>query len=143
MKTIYMSDLKELSGKQFDTVEELEAAEAKVNEKLAKKHELAEIRKADAEAVKKAITERLEAEAAANKAKKEAYKVYLEALDEAAKSVREKKEAENKALKEFCDKHPEGFHDTITVGDVSYKFDYSTNNVTYTDPFRKLLGFWF
>ena len=51
----YVSDLKELNGKVYDTVEELEAAEAKANEAIAEKQKKASARKEAAAVVDQAI----------------------------------------------------------------------------------------
>ena len=133
--------------------EQIEAAEAQLAE--LKKAQLAKVeaekeaaklaRKEEAVVVEQAITARYEVEAAAKKARAEAYKVYLEACDAEDAKVREAKEAEKNALKEFCEKHPEGFHTTIKLGDITYNYDYSENQpVKFVDPFKKLFNeFWF
>ena len=55
MKTYYESELKELQGKRYTDVKELEKAEAEVNKEVAKKQELASARKAEADKVSKTI----------------------------------------------------------------------------------------
>ena len=55
MKTYYESELKELQGKRYTDVKELEKAEAEVNKEVAKKQELASVRKAEADKVSKTI----------------------------------------------------------------------------------------
>ena len=123
-------------NKMFDTEEELKAAEEEKENKVA-------LRKADADVVKKAITARVEAQIAARQAKLDAYKAYLAACDEAEQKVEEAKKEEKIRLSEFCEKHPEGFHDTIKIGDMTYNYNYSTkNHINCLDPFIKLLG-WF
>lgn len=132
-----------LLKKPFDSVEELKAAEDEYNKAHAVELRAKEERKAEAEDVKAAITARVEAEIEAKKAKQEAYKIYLEACDKADKSVSEAKAKESEKLTAFCKKHPEGFHDTIQIGNVTYNYDYSTNVVSsYVDPFLRLLS-WF
>lgn len=132
----------ELLNKPFDTVEELEAAEAEVRKVEEEKKAAAETKKTEAEEVKKAIVARVDAEVCAKKAKAEAYKKYLEELDTITKEVEEFKENEAKELKAFCEKYG-GFHETITIGDITYKCDYSTK-VNHVDPIKKLLdSFWF
>ena len=120
----------EILNKNFDSVEELEAAEKEKVEKTAK-------RKAEADEVKEAVTARVQAQIDARKAKNEAYKVYLQACEEADQKVREATKEERAKLKAFCEKHPEGYHDTIKIGDVTYKYSYNDNR--YVDPFLRLL----
>lgn len=131
-----------LLKKPFDTVAELEAAEEEYRAAHALEIKAREERKAEADEIKAAIKARLEAELAAKQAKADAYKVYLEACDNADKTVKFARETENKLLTIFCEKHPEGFHDTIQIGDVTYKCNYSLNTTSYTDPFIRLLN-WF
>ncbi len=125
----------ETLNKMFDSEEELKKAEEEKESKIA-------LRKQEAEAVKAAVTARVEAQLAARKAKEAAYEVYLAACDEADKKVEEAKQNELAELREFCQKHPEGFHDTIKIGDVTYSYNYNGNRNTYVDPFMRLLG-WF
>lgn len=128
-------------GKPFDSVEALEAAEAAVLKEEEEKKKAATIKKTAADVVKVAIVKRVEAEAAARKAKTEAYEKYLKELDAIDAKVADAKTAESEALKTFCEKYG-SFHDTITIGDVTYNCNYETN-VSYVDPIRKLLdSFW-
>lgn len=140
-KTVYLSDLKELEGKQFESMKELEAAEAKVSEETKKRQELTDAKKTMADKVKAAITERIEAEARAKKVKTEAYKAYLKALDAENAKVNEKKKAENEALREFCKKYGY-YHDTIKIGDASYDYRYSDSSeyapVSLLDVFNNI-----
>lgn len=129
-KTIYLSDMKELEGKHFETMGDLEKAEAEVVEANKKKQDTASERKAEADKVKAAITARIEAESSAKKAKAEAYKSYLKALDEANSAVNDKKKSETTALREFCKKYGY-FHDTIKIGDVSYDYRYGIDESGY------------
>ena len=122
-KTVYLSDLKELAGKQFETMEALEEAEAKVSEEAKKKQEAADAKKAKAESVKAAIVARMEAEANAKKAEAEAYRAYLRVADEEKKKVAAKKAEEKSLLDGFCKEYGY-FHDTIKIGDASYDYRY-------------------
>ena len=133
----YYSDL---TKKLYDSEEELAQAEEKLElEKKEKEAKIAD-RKADAEKVKEAIKARVNAEFAAKNARNEAYKNYLEALDKIASQVEEARKAETDAFKVFCEKYPEGFHDTVQIGDVTWKYDYSTTgSSSYLSPFIKLL----
>lgn len=99
-------------------------------------------RKEEAEVVKEAIKARLEQEAATRKAKRDAYKIYLEACDAADKLLVDAKKEETIKLNEFCKKYG-SFHETITIGDTTYTCNYDTDRVSYVDPFKKLLDFWF
>jgi len=131
-----------LLNKYFDSYKEMVKAEDEYKKAHAVELKAKEDRKLEVEAVKKAVTERVQAEVEARKVKTEAYKAYCEACDKADESVRAKKKEEQEKLTEFCKKYPEGFHDTIKIGDVTYKFDYSTNVTSYVDPLMKLLT-WF
>lgn len=140
-KTVYLSDLKELEGKQFESMSKLEEAEAKVSEENKKRQELTDAKKAMADKVKTAITERIEAEAKAKKVKTDAYKAYLKTLDAENDKVNEKKRAENEALREFCKKYGY-YHDTIKIGDASYDYRYSDSSdcshVSLLDVFNSI-----
>lgn len=131
-----------LLNKYFDDYDKLVQEEDAYKKAHEAELKAKEERKLEVEAVKTAVTERVEAEVEARKVKAEAYKAYCEACDKADESVRAKKKVEQEKLTEFCKKHPEGFHDTIKIGDVTYKFDYSTNVTSYVDPLMKLLT-WF
>lgn len=126
-----------LLNRYFDDYEALVEAEEAYERENAEKIRQAEERRTEAKAVKDAITARIEAELEAREAKREAYRAYLEACDKADADVNERRKAENGALEAFLKKHPEGFRDTIKVGDVEYKVDY--NATTYVDPFLRLL----
>lgn len=138
MRTLYESELKELQGKTFTSVEELEKAEAKVNTEIAKKQEIMAKRKADAEIVDKAIKAEVETKKSVFERKNELTKNYLKAKRELDKKYlsdkneleQELETAEEKvadALKEFCKNHPEGYHSTIKFDDGS------TQTYSYTE----------
>ena len=129
-----------LLQKPFDSLEELKQAEDKYNKAHALELKAKEERKQEAESVKSAITARVSAELEAKKTKADAYKEYCKICDEAENKVRKAKEQEKIKLSEFCKKHPEGFHDTIKIGDITYNYNYSENN--YIDPLIRLLN-WF
>lgn len=128
MKLVYLSELPELAGKQFETAEELEVAEAEISEKLAAKKRAADERKADSEVVKEAIVAAHTAKVEAQKAKVEAYKCYLDTIEKLDKVVEEADNDRVKALEAFCTKYPDGFHDTIKLGDVQYDYYYGCKN---------------
>jgi len=91
MKTYYKSELKELEGKEFTDVKELEEAEAKVTTENAKKEvalaekkqELAKINTA-ANDYLKLVKENNEKRAELKKAEQEAYDAYKKELDDFA-----------------------------------------------------------
>ena len=91
MKTYYKSELKELEGKEFTDVKELEEAEAKVTTENAKKEvalaekkqELAKINTA-ANDYLKLVKENNEKRAELKKAEQEAYEAYRKELDDFA-----------------------------------------------------------
>lgn len=140
----YVSEFKELENERFDSVEALKEAEEKVEKARDEKKQLAVVRKDAAESVKAVISDRVKVEADARKAKNEAYKKYLAECDEADKRVKEAYDAEQKALNEFCEKYPDGFHDTISIGDVTVRYDYSNKPVvTHYDPFARLFKTFF
>ena len=131
-----------LLNKYFDSYDKLVEEETAYKKAHEAELKAKEDRKLESEAVKSAVAERVQAELEARKIKAEAYKTYCEACDKADEAVASKRKTEQEKLTEFCKKHPEGFHDTIKIGDVTYKFDYSTNVTSYVDPLMKLLT-WF
>lgn len=132
-----------LLKKPFDTLDELKAAEDEYNKAHEAEIKAKEERKIEAEAVKAAIVARINAEEAAKQAKKDAYEAFLKACDAADEKLAQAKKAEHDKLVEFCKKHPEGYHDTIKIGDVTYTCNYNTKGETsYMDPFVRLLN-WF
>ena len=124
----YVSELKELENKKFDTVEELEKAEAEVKTAIAKKEEAALARKAEASKVEEAFKARNAARKAYNAKLVELRKVYNEALkkardefesglEETAKELKDAETVYDEALNEFIKKHPEGYHLSLRDGD--------------------------
>jgi predicted nucleic acid-binding Zn-ribbon protein len=112
----------------FDSIEDLKAAEAAYNAKMKAKEDAAAMKKADALKVEDAF----KALNAARKTYKENLtqltKEYAESLDNLKKAfelgkkdihnqLAEAEEAYQAALKEFADKHPEGYHLTLKDGD--------------------------
>lgn len=131
-----------LLNKYFDTYEELQEAEAEYNEAHAAELREKEEKKNKADAVKSAITFRLETELKAKEEKKEAYKKYLAECEAADKKVTEAKKAENDLLKEFCQEYG-AFHDSVTLDDVTYNCDYSLTTNNWIDPFERFISHWF
>lgn len=138
----YVSDLKELNGKVYDTVEELEAAEAKANEAIAEKQKKANARKEAAAVVDQAIIDRQQILQDNQKKKEEAYKAYLAVCDECSKASKEADEKVNTVLRDFCKKYPEGYHSTVKFNDgtmktLSYRASSPSNYISLVDIFDK------
>lgn len=133
-----------LLNKYFDNYDELKAEEDAYNKARETALKGKEEKRVKADKVKSAITARVEAEAAAAKEKREAYKAYLEACDVADKKVAEKKKIEAEELRKFCEEYG-AFHDTITIGDATYNVNYSvsSNTLSNLDPFERLFSLWF
>ena len=115
-------------NKLIDTEKDLKAAEKELADKEAKKAELAQAKKADAAKVEEAFKARnaarreynskvMDARKAYNVALLEAKKAFEDAITEATNAKDKAEEAYNAALKEFTDKHPEGYHMTLKDGD--------------------------
>lgn len=146
MKTIYVSDLKELEGKQFNSVEELEQAEAKVNKEIAEKQQKSALRKLDSMKVEKALNAKLDAEEKAAEMIKEATESYNKKVAEAKKLMDDANKNVEAELKTFLEKHPEGFHTTIKRGDkeLSYSYSNRTSLLDVLDGYNKIISnlFW-
>jgi hypothetical protein len=115
-------------NKLFDTEKELVTAEKELADKEAKKAELAKSKKADANKVEEAFKARnaarreyntkvMDARKAYNTALVEAKKAFDAAINDATAIKDKAEEVYNSALKEFTDKHPEGYHMTLKDGD--------------------------
>ena len=136
----------EVTKKLYESEEELNAAEKAVADENAKKAEAAKAKKADALKVEEAFK-------ASNNAKREynakvlaARKMYNEAVaaakkafDEAVSDANNAKDlAEqhyDKMLKEFTEKHPEGYHLTLKDGDNVVTI--SNQSTIFNDSFNK------
>lgn len=147
----YVSELKELENKKFDSVEELEKAEAEVKATLAKKEEAAALRKAEAVKVEDAFKARntarqiynaraLELRKAYNDALKKARDEFEAGLEEATKELKAKEVEYDAALSEFIKKHPEGYHLTLKDGDNVSTF--SGNGDKIFTSFDEVQKFW-
>lgn len=128
----------------FDSIKELEEAEKAHKEKVAKKQEALNNRKADAIKVEDAFKHYNKVNREAEAKKAEAYEAYVKAYkeltqtyiaksDELKDSVLEAKKNYKKALSEFIQKHPEGYHLTLRDGDNVET--YSSNTNSYFDDF--------
>ena len=129
-----------LLQKPFGTLEELQEAEFEIRKQQEEKQKAIDAKKEAAKLVEEAIKRRIEAEQLAKKTKAEAYKSYLEVCEKADQVVAIEAKTEQEALKMFCEKYG-SFHSTVKIGDITYNYDYSTEE--RVDPFKKLLSFWF
>ena len=147
----YVSELKELENKKFDSVEELEKAEAEVKTALVKKEEAAALRKAEAAKVEDAFKARNEARRVYNAKALELRKAYNEALkkardefeaglEDSTKELKAKESEYDAALSEFIKKHPEGYHLTLKDGDNVSTF--SGNGNPLSASFDEIQKFW-
>jgi membrane protein involved in colicin uptake len=118
----------EVTKKLYNSEEELNAAEQEIVEAEAKKAEAAKAKKEEAKVVEEAFKARNAASIeyntkvmAARKAYNEtlvaAGKAFEEAVADATKVKNAAEEKYNAALKDFTDKHPEGYHMTLKDGD--------------------------
>lgn len=147
----YVSELKELENKKFDSVEELEKAEAEVKTALVKKEEAAALRKTEATKVEDAFKARNEARRVYNAKALELRKAYNEALkkardefeaglEDSTKELKAKEAEYDAALSEFIKKHPEGYHLTLKDGDNVSTF--SGNGDPTAAAFDDVQKFW-
>ena len=159
----YVSELKELENKKFDTIEDLEKAEEEVKTALAKKEEAkAAVAKESAD-VQDAFKARNAARKVYNEKLVELRKVYNQALRDAEKAftdglkeVADEKDAAEKVYSEklsaFQKAHPEGYRITLKDGDnvvtlSSNPVDFNIRSVnkefdTILDLFSDMLRRW-
>ena len=115
-------------NKLFDTEKDLVVAEKELADKEAAKADAAKAKKADALKVEDAFKARnaarreynskvMDARKAYNTALVEAKKAFDAAINDATATKDKAEEVYNSALKEFTDKHPEGYHMTLKDGD--------------------------
>lgn len=123
-----MKYISEKTNKVYDTVEDLNKAEAEFDAAEAKKKEVSAAKKAEANKVEDAFKAlnaakkeyndvRRAAKAAYAKAVAEAQKAYDAALNPAIEKLNAADKVYNDALTEFKKNHPEGFHLTLKDGD--------------------------
>ena len=153
----------EILNKNFDSVEDLEKAEADHKAEQAKKEEAKALVKKESSEVEDAFKARNAARHAYNEKLVEARKAYNEALrkakDEFEASLKDSTEALEKAeadydtrLKAFQKAHPEGYHITLKDGDnvvtyTSSQTDYPVTSISkefddMLDLFSNLLRRW-
>lgn len=144
----------EVTKKLYESEEELNAAEKAVADENAKKAEATKAKKADAlkveEAFKANNTAKREYNAkvlAARKMYNESVTAAKKAFDEAVTDANEAKDiAEkhyDKMLKEFTDKHPEGYHLTLKDGDNVVTISSNTNvlNDSFNKEYNNLIDY--
>ena len=137
-----VSELKELENKKFNTEEECKKAEKEILAKRHEKEKASLTRKEDAELVTNAVKAVNAAKKEHNKSLKEINdeyskkfgdlkKAYINALDNADNKLETAEKDYEKALNEFLEKHPEGYHATIKDGDETFDVNISgkTSNI--------------
>jgi hypothetical protein len=147
-------------NKLFDTEKELVSAEKAQAAEETKKQKAAEQKKAEAKVVEDAFKARNAARREYNAKVVEARKVYNDAivaakkvfddtLTEITNNKDKAEEAYNGALKEFTDKHPEGYHMTLKDGDNVVTLSSSVNDKPvdnaakeYSDFLKSLINIW-
>ena len=118
----------EITKKLYESEEELNTAEKAVADEKAKKEEAALAKKADATKVEDAFkicndakreynTKVVAARKMYNEAVANAKKAYEDAINDATKVKDAAEKVYDEVLKEFIDKHPEGYHLTLKDGD--------------------------
>lgn len=118
----------ELTKQLYETEKEAIAAEKKLEAEKAEAAKKASAKKAEANKVEEAFKARnaarreyntkvMDARKAYNTALVEAKKAFDAAINDATATKDKAEEVYNSALKEFTDKHPEGYHMTLKDGD--------------------------
>lgn len=118
----------ELTKQLYETEKEAIAAEKKLEAEKAEAAKKASAKKAEANKVEEAFKARnvarreyntkvMDARKAYNTALVEAKKAFDAAINDATAAKDKAEEVYNSALKEFTDKHPEGYHMTLKDGD--------------------------
>lgn len=144
----------EVTKKLYESEEELNAAEKAVADENAKKAEAAKAKKADALKVEEAFKANNDAKReynakvlAARKMYNEAVAAAKQAFDGAVSDANDAKDlAEkhyDKMLKEFTDKHPEGYHLTLKDGDNVVTISSNTNvlNDSFNKEYNNLIDY--
>ncbi len=149
----------ELTKQLYETEKEAIAAEKKLEAEKAEAAKKASAKKAEANKVEEAFKARnaarreyntkvMDARKAYNTALVEAKKAFNDAVTEATNAKDKAEETYNTALKEFTDKHPEGFHITLKDGDnvmtVSNSSDRSTDRMDadFNSLIDSILNIW-
>jgi hypothetical protein len=125
---IKMKYYSELTKQLYETEKEAIAAEKKLEAEKAEAAKKASAKKAEANKVEEAFKARnaarreyntkvMDARKAYNTALVEAKKAFDAAINNATSAKDKAEEVYNSALKEFTDKHPEGYHMTLKDGD--------------------------
>ena len=136
----------EVTKKLYDSQEDLVAAEKAVADAEIKKAEVAKAKKADAQKVEDAFKANNNAKReynakvlAARKRYNESVAAAKKAFDEAVTDASNAKDTAekhyDKMLKEFTEKHPEGYHLTLKDGDNVVTISNQSN--VFNDSFNK------
>lgn len=151
----------ELTKQLYETEKEAIAAEKKLEAEKAEAAKKASAKKAEANKVEEAFKARnvarreyntkvMDARKAYNTALVEAKKAFDAAINDATSAKDKAEEVYNAALKEFTDKHPEGYHMTLKDGDnvitLSRSSDKQLENISkeyndFIDTFVKFFNF--
>lgn len=146
-------------NKLYDTEKDLQTAEQELAEAEAKKAEAAKEKKAEAKVVEDAFKARNAARRKYNEKVISLRKEYHDAvvaakanfeegIAEAAKAKDDSENAYNEALKDFTNKHPEGYHMTLKDGDNVITLsrardkDFEDISKEYSDFLNSLLNIW-
>ena len=146
-------------NKLYDTEKDLQTAEQELADAEAKKAEAAREKKAEAKVVEDAFKARNAARREYNEKVISLRKEYHDAvvaakanfeegIAEAAKAKDDSENAYNEALKDFTNKHPEGYHMTLKDGDNVITLsrardkDFEDISKEYSDFLNSLLNIW-
>lgn len=110
--TVYKSELPQLAGKEFASIEEVTAAEAAISASIAEKQAKANQRKEAADKVTAAIKNYNIVLKDAMKAKAAAYKEYEDTLTNIDKDVKAARQVTAEDIQEFCKEYG-SYHATI------------------------------
>lgn len=127
-------------NKPFDTLKELQDAEAAFRKAEEEKKKALEVKKAEAGAVEKSIDLYEAGKVACNDTIKAAYKVYREKVEDAEKALDALREDADKKLNEYLKTH-EQFHYSYRSEDGKVSRDYSYYNTRHAifDNYNKFL----
>lgn len=155
-KNLGYSFYSNILNKKFDSLEELEKAESNYKKEIEAKEKISAEKKADADKVQKAFCNYNLAKKEYNEELISANKDYCKIISDAKKAFSERKKnaenklkdaetAYNKNLKDFIEKHPEGYHVTLKDGDNIMTLSHSKTNEdtdiwkTFVDMFNSFI----
>ena len=143
----------DVTKKLYESEEELRNAEIAVAEAEAKKNEAAALKKADALKVEEAFkannaakreynTKVIAARKMYNDTVAAAKKAFDEAVSDASEVKNTAEELYDQVLKEFIEKHPEGYHLTLKDGDNVVTLSGQADSMsTLVNDYNKLLDY--